>query len=146
MSPEEYLHDRLDSQINWYSGKSRWNQQCFKRLRAVEILFAVAIPFLISQISANSELLKLAAGAMGIVVALIAGLVTLYRFQEHWIEYRTTAETLKHEKYLYLTQSAPYDGDDAFHLLVGRIESSISRENSGWAQSTREPAKVKGTA
>ena len=82
---------------------------------------------------------------MGVTVALIAGLITLYRFQELWIEYRTTAETLKHEKYLYLTQSTPYDGERAFNLLVNRVEGLISRQNSGWAQTTRDTTKIKHT-
>lgn len=143
MSPEEYLQERLDDQINWYDKKSSWNQTCFKRLRATEILFSVTVPFLISQIGGDSSLLKLIAGVMGIIVALIAGLVTLYRFQENWVEYRATAETLKHEKYLYLTQTAPYDGSNAFHLLVERVESAISKENTAWSQSLREKATEK---
>ena len=51
MSPEEYLQERLDDQINWYDKKSAWNQKWFKVLWTIEILFAVAIPFLISQIT-----------------------------------------------------------------------------------------------
>lgn len=143
MAPEEYLHDRLDDQINWYSQKSQWNQAWFKRLRVVEILFATSIPFLVSYITLETTTLKLVVGAMGIVVALISGLVTLYKFQENWIEYRTTAETLKHEKYLYLTLIAPYDGDEPFRLLVARVESTISKENTNWAQLTREIGKEK---
>jgi hypothetical protein len=82
---------------------------------------------------------------MGVAVALITGLVTLYRFQENWIEYRTTAEALKHQKYRYLTRSAPYDGDNAFHLLVGTIESTISKETTAWSQSLLAQTKDKGT-
>jgi hypothetical protein len=145
MTPEEYLQERLDDQIKWYDEKSSWNQTWFKRLRTLEIFFAVAIPFLISHITGDSGLLKLVAGAMGIVVALVAGLVTLYKFQENWVEYRATAETLKHEKYLYLTQSSPYNGNDAFHLLVATVESAISKENTAWTQLFREKAKDKGT-
>jgi len=144
MAPEEYLRDRLDDQINWYSQKSQWNQAWFKRLRVVEILFATSIPFLVSYITPETTTLKLVVGAMGIVVALVSGLVTLYKFQENWIEYRTTAETLKHEKYLYLTLSPPYDGDEPFRLLVARVESTVSKENTNWAQLTREIGKEKG--
>ena len=143
MSPEDYLRERVADQINWYSQRRQWNQNWFKWLRIVEILFATSIPFLVSYIGTETGILKLTVGAMGIAVAVISGLVTLYKFQENWIEYRTTAETLKHEKYLYLTQSAPYDSDDSFRLLVERIESSISKENTNWAQLTREKAKEK---
>jgi hypothetical protein len=86
-------------------------------------------------------MLKLLTGAMGVAIALIAGLVTLYKFQENWVEYRATAETLKHEKYLYLTQSAPYDGNNAFHLLVATAESAMSKENADWSQVFKERQK-----
>lgn len=143
MVPDEYIRDRLDDQINWYSEKSQWHQKWFKRLRAIEFLFATSIPFLVSYITPETGILRLVVGAMGIVVALISGLVTLHRFQENWIEYRTTAETLKHEKFLFLTQAPPYEGDNPFQLLVERVESTISKENTNWAQLTRSKTKEK---
>jgi hypothetical protein len=143
LTSEVYLQERLDDQIKWYDSKSSWNQMWFKRLRALEILFSVTLPFLISHITGDSGLLKLLAGAMGVAVALVAGLVTVYKFQENWVEYRAIAETLKHEKYLYLTQSTPYDGDNAFHLLVATAESAMSKENAVWSQAFREKPKDK---
>jgi hypothetical protein len=83
MSPEEYLQERLDDQINWYDKKSSRNQKWFKVLRTIEILFAVAILFLISQITEKTGPFNYVAGAIGVAVALITGLVTLYRFQEN---------------------------------------------------------------
>lgn len=94
MSPEEHLNDRVDDQIKWYDEKSAWNQKWFKRLRILEIFFAVAILFLISHITGDSGLLKLIAGAMGVGVALVAGLVTLYRSQENSIR-SSTGQRLK---------------------------------------------------
>lgn len=143
MPPEEYLKQRLDDQIDWYDKKSQWNQRWFKRLRVVEILLATCVPFLVAYVTPDTGYLKVIVGVMGILVALASGSVTLYKFQENWIEYRTTAETLKHEKYLYLTESAPYDGKQAFRLLVERAESLMSKENTSWAQLTRETAKDK---
>lgn len=143
MQPDEYIRDRLDDQINWYSEKSQWHQRWFKRLRVIEILFATSIPFLVSYITPETGMLKLVVGAMGVAVALISGLVTLYRFQENWIEYRTMAETLKHEKFLFLTQTPPYGGGNLFPLLVERVESTISKENTNWAQLTRDHEKEK---
>ena len=71
---------------------------------------------------------------MGLLITIITGVVTLYKFQENWIEYRTTCETLRHEKYLFLTQADPYDIEDPFKLLVQRVENLISKENTQWAQ------------
>lgn len=145
MSPDEYIKDRLDAQIDWYDSKSRHNQQWFKWLRIAEILFATSIPFLVIQIGNDTSTLKLVVGAMGVCLAVISGLVTLYKFQENWLEYRTTAEMLKHEKYHFLTNSPPYDEGDAFHEFVAHVESLISRENITWATRVQEQAKEKKT-
>ncbi|MDH3287817.1 MAG: DUF4231 domain-containing protein [Betaproteobacteria bacterium] len=42
----EYLEQRLDDQINWYSKKSAANQAAHKRLRLIEIIAAASIPLL----------------------------------------------------------------------------------------------------
>jgi Protein of unknown function (DUF4231) len=64
----------------------------------------------------------------------------------HWIEYRATAESLKKEKFLFLTQTDPYDKDDAFHLLVERVEALLSKENTEWLQSVMKPSKAEKPA
>ena len=48
-------------------------------------------------------LIKIIIGIIGVSIALIAGIMNLYKFHENWVSYRTTAEILKHEKYLFLT-------------------------------------------
>ena len=139
-SPEEYIEQRLSDQINWYDRRSSTNQRWFKRLRFAEILAAAIIPFL-SGFAGNSLSIKIAIGALGVVVAVIAALLGLLQLQEHWIQYRATAESLRKEKFLFLTQTEPYDKDDAFHLLVQRVEGLLSKENADWAQSMMKPAK-----
>ena len=39
-----------------------------------------------------------------------------------WIEYPATTESLRKEKFLFLAQTEPYDKDDAFDLLVKRVD------------------------
>ena len=73
------------------------------------------------------------------LVALIASLLALLRLQEHWISYRATAEALKTEKFLFVTQTQPYNTDDAFHLLVQRVEALLSKESAQWIQSITKP-------
>jgi len=143
ISPEEYIEQRLDDQISWYDRKSGANQLWFKRLRFAEIVAAAIIPFL-SGFAGGSLLIKIAIGALGVVVAVIASLLALLRLQEHWISYRATAEGLKTEKFLFLTQTPPYDKEDAFHLLVQRVEVLLSKENTEWMQSMVKPPEGEG--
>lgn len=144
MSPEEYVRDRLDDQITWYDQKSQCNQKWFRGLRVLEILFAMSIPFLVSEISNDTNYLKAIVGIMAVCVAVISGLVTLYKFQENWNEYRTTCESLKHEKYLFLTQVEPYEMEERFSLFVQRVENLISKENSAWSQYTHSGEEASG--
>ena len=79
---------------------------------------------------------------LGALVAILASVLSLNQFQENWIEYRTTCESLKHEKFLFLTNTQPYDEDEPFGLFVQRIENLISKENSNWSQNIRSGAQT----
>ena len=145
MAPDEYIEQRLNDQIVWYDRKSSANQSWFKRLRFAEIVAAAIIPFL-SGFAGNSLPIKIAIGALGVLVAVVASLLGLLQLQVHWIEYRATAESLRREKFLFLTQTEPYDKDDAFHLLVQRVEALLSKENTDWTQSMMKPPKEENRA
>ncbi|MCB0586596.1 MAG: DUF4231 domain-containing protein [Phaeodactylibacter sp.] len=57
------------------------------------------------------------------------------KYQENWIQYRTTAEALKRETYLYKTGAAEYRQEKAtFPLFVQRIEAIIEGDTSNWKQ------------
>ena len=141
MAPEEYIEQRLSDQIDWYDRKSGTNQRWFKRLRFGEIVAAAIIPFL-SGFAGNSFSIKIAIGALGVFVAVIASVLGLLQFQVHWIAYRAIAESLRKEKFLFLTQTEPYDKDDAFHRFVQRVEALLSKENTEWAQPMMKPPKA----
>jgi hypothetical protein len=57
-----------------------------------------------------------------------------------WIDYRSTAEQLKHEKYLFLAGSGPYrdlELDEALKRLAERVEERVSTEHAKWVQDAR---------
>jgi len=141
MDQEKYIKERLDDQIDWYSNKSKRSQTWFKSLRILEIVAAASIPFIAGYVSETTPLLKVIVGLLGVVVAVIAGVISINKFQEIWTNYRTTSESLKHHKYLYLTQSNPYAGEDSFKLLVETTESLISQENAGWSNYIKQTEK-----
>lgn len=139
MDEQEYLTSRLDDQIAWYDKKSQAAQGRYKQLRTFEIAGAAIVPFLAAY-ACKSLYVRVALGLLGVLLAVSAGLSSLHHFQERWLEYRTTCETLRHERYLFLTRADPYHGAEPFKLLVQRVEGLISKENSAWAQTTRATA------
>jgi hypothetical protein len=133
MDKDNYLNDRLEKQIKWYDDKSQYNQKWFKSLRVIEIVCAAIIPFL-AGMSDSIPCGQIFIGALGVIIAVCAGLSALNKYHENWLTYRTTCETLRHEKYLFLTGCKPYEGDDTLTSLVERVEGLISKENSQWSR------------
>ena len=133
MNEEEYLKDRLDDQINWYDRKSSQNQKTYKRLQFVLIISAASVPFISGYVD-NLSYLQYLLGGIGVLIAAVTGLLSLYKFQEIWTTYRTTCESLRREKFLYLTRTDPYIEKNAFNLLVQRVEALLAKENSSWVE------------
>ena len=83
MKEEEYLSARVQDQINWYEGKSAWHKRWFMRLKVFEIILALFVPFLTGYITDDRTWLKITVGLIGVSVAAIAGITTLYKLQEN---------------------------------------------------------------
>lgn len=146
MTPEQYIEQRLQVEIDWYDQKSQNNQKAFKWLRIIEIAMASLIPFisgLILSIKDFSMIGTVLVGLFGVAISIIAGLLSLGRYQERWVEYRTTCESLKKERFLFETNVEPYNSENSFNLLVQRAETLISKENTNWAQYMMQPQQEK---
>lgn len=123
---------RLENQREWYAKKSALNQKWYKGLKLVQIVLAASIP-IIALIDVSYT--KFIVAVFGALIAILEAIQQLYQFHTLWTEYRSTAEHLKHEKYLFLSLSGPYRGlneEEALPLLAERIEEHISKEHAKW--------------
>ncbi len=134
---QEYMKIRVDNQIKWYSKKSQQNQKAYRFIRLFEIIFSAGIPFIVGFADIRIDLVRWSVALIGVLLAISVGIISLYKFQEKWVAYRTTCETLKHHKYKYITKTTPYDGDDALSAFVENVETLISAENTNWADTIR---------
>jgi hypothetical protein len=136
--------ERLEGQIVWYDRKSLANQRVFKRLKVVEIGAAALIPFLAGFKFAYSAMVT---GGLGVLVTVFEGLLHLNQYQQNWITYRSTCESLRHQKYLYLGNAGPYArAKDPHALLAETIESLVSQEHAKWAFSGQQEQKSRAEA
>jgi hypothetical protein len=142
MTAEEYITNRLDSQIDWYNTNSMKHRKKYYWLKATEITLAAVTPFLVAYSNKN-EWIQLLAGLFAIVIGIVAGLLIAFKYHEKWVQYRTTCESLLHEKYLYLTQSGVYAQNPSFQLFVERVEYLTSKENSSWAMLVKQTVETK---
>ena len=137
------IMERLEDQIAWYDRKSMANQRIYKRIKIVEIVAAAMIPFVGSFKLAQAAWVT---GGLGVLITVLEGMLHLNQYQQNWTAYRSTCESLKHEKYTYLGKAAPYaNAADPHALLAERIESLVSQEHAKWASiQQQEPGKAKG--
>ena len=134
------IMERLEDQIGWYDHKSISAQRTYKRIKVVEIIAAAAIPFLAAF---KFSVVPMVTGVLGVIITVLEGMLHLNQYQELWIAYRSTCESLKHEKYTYLGKASPYTNvADPHALLAERIESLVSQEHAKWASVQQEPGKA----
>src|SRR6266702_748078 len=130
---EDPTWERLEDQISWYDRKSGDSQRRYKSLKLLELAVAAALP-----VVAGLKSPVWVTGGLAAVIDVLEGAQHLYQFQEHWITYRSTAEGLKHERYLYLAKAGPYVGEDRHRQLAERIEGLVSQEHAKWTASHQE--------
>ena len=139
---EKYLSERYKSEVDWYDKKSAFYKNWYRNFQFVLIILSSITPVLIGlNQKENTEfnLFFWSAIIISLLVAVITSLMKVFKFQENWINYRTTCETLKKEIYLYNAGIQEYGRTkDKPALFVERVESLISRENTLWLMTHRE--------
>lgn len=134
---------RLEDQIDWYDSKSKYNQRWYKGLKIVQVLLAVGIPVATHADPAIAKWLTSIAGAL---IAVLEGIQHMNQHSTLWVMYRSTAERLKHEKYLVLSAAGPYKGlseADRLTTLAERVEEHVSTEHANWFNETQRAAGKK---
>jgi Protein of unknown function (DUF4231) len=131
---EDPTWDRLEQQLDWYDRKSTAAQRSYKGLKLIEIVAAAAVPPLIG-LGVPSAI----PAALAVVVVVLEGTQQLFQFHSNWITYRSTAEALKHERYLYLAAAGPYAAENRHRVLAERLEGLVSQEHAKWTHSQLQP-------
>ena len=128
---DNYIKDRLEEQQKWYERKASENKTKHHILQIIIISSGALIP-IINSIPYSDIGVRIISSILGGIVIVITGMIQLKKYQENWIQYRTTEEILKKEKFLYLNSAGEYsnlDEEEKHQLLVERTESVISNQN-----------------
>jgi hypothetical protein len=130
---EQVTLDRLNRQIDWYDQRSGLNKTFYKSLKTLTLVAATAIPVVATSGMAHGSQF---AATLGVLITVLEAIQQLNQCQANWIAYRATAESLKHEKYLYLGAAGIYSRSATPRtLLAERVELLVSGENAKWLTS-----------
>ena len=134
---QSYAWERLTDQLSWYERKSASCKTWFHRFKVLQIVIAAAIP-VVAGAGAGAWI----TGSLGASIVVLEGFQQLFQFQQNWITYRATSESLKHEKFLYLTRAGPYrDSPEPEVALAERVEGLVSQEHSAWSAAQAQVEK-----
>lgn len=131
---------RLETQLQWYDNKSVHSQCWYKRIKLAQVALAVMIPVM-SLLPADYG--KWATAISGTTIALLEAVQQMNQYSTLWVTYRSTAERLKHEKFLFLSAAGPYRGlpePERLIQLAERVEEHVSTEHANWFNETRRAA------
>lgn len=130
---------RLEDQLDWYDRRSAVNQRNYKATKLIQLVAAATITVL-----AAVPAPALGAALLAAFLLVLEAVQQLYQWQTNWILYRSTAEALKHEKYLYLAGAGPYAIPDKHRVLAERLEGLVSQEHAKWTEARTEAAEANG--
>src|SRR5438105_11283295 len=106
---------RLEDQLDWYDRNSVACQRWYKGLKLLQVIFGASIPLF-----AYLER-PFATAVLGVSIAILEAVQHLNQYSTLWIEYRSTAERLKHEHWLFLSRAGEFRGldeDEALRVLA----------------------------
>jgi hypothetical protein len=127
---DNYLKNRYFKELEWYDKKSTQNHLAYQVFQWIAIVFSASTAVLIV---IGDGPYKWLAVVIAVIVAISTAVTKTFKYQENWINYRTTCETLKKELHYYNAGIHGYeDAKDNEALFVDRVESLISRENTLW--------------
>jgi len=125
-----YLESRYRKETDWYDKKAIWNHRIYQIFQWTAIILSAFTPILIL---ISDGIVRWFAVAIAVLVAIATAALKTFKYQENWINYRTTCETLRKEYYFYEAGIQGYEGvEDKEALFIQRAESLISRENTLW--------------
>lgn len=129
--------ERLEDQLGWYDRTSSRSQKRFKMLKIITLVLAGLVP-----VSAALDMPSAVAAVLGFGILVAEGLLQINQYEQHWLMYRGTAESLKHEKYLYLAKAGSYaDAADPQRMLAEKVEALVAQEHARWVETRAETGK-----
>jgi hypothetical protein len=136
LTPEQYITERLEQYQGWYDKKSVAMKSKYLRMKAASVVGGSLVPVLVNVPYAKINgipviQILVTIISLGVVVSL--SLESVFHYREQWKNYRSTEQLLGHEKFLFRTRVGRYHGisdEDAFRLLVERVEDAVASENA----------------
>lgn len=143
MTENAYIEQRLQKQQQYHSRKSSDLKKKYIYLSVIALILSAAIPVVTYLMDIIPLITKIIITIISGASTVITGYLSLSKTHELFVEYRMISERLKTLEFLYKYKAQPFNGDNAFELLVLSCENIINRGNDNWHSTfvaNQEPA------
>jgi hypothetical protein len=157
LEPQDYIRARINDQLRFYDKKAARYKSLYLSMRAATVIGGAIVPVLVNlnfaPVSVNVagftltiNMIKVLTTLISLMVVLFVSLESVYHFKEQWRNYRSTAELMKKEYFLYVSGHGRYASKtdaEAYRLFVEQIETAIDVENASTLQVMTTVSDVK---
>jgi len=129
---DEYLETRVNHKTTTYRAKGVRYRWCYLTTAAAAAIAAATVPVLIN-LRVEPAIPTLVPTLVSLLVTILVTLEGIFHFREHWKNYDLMTSFLRQEACLFQAGAGVYrdkEPDEAFVLLVERVEDAISKERS----------------
>ena len=126
--PSQYLKTRVDFKTEAYRRKGERYRWTYLITTSMAAIAAATVPVLI-----NLDIPKIAPTLLSLLVTILVSIEGIFHLREHWRSYDLMKSFLRQEACLFQAKGGAYRNkaaDDAFILLVERVEDGIAKERA----------------
>ena len=146
MNLESYMTERVDSQVENFDQHARRNQRIYSLLRmttiSCNVLTALAIALTLAAPARYRIYVGLAALVLSMIVLATHQIQEFYKFGAKWEKFRSVAEQIKSEKFLFLNDAGTYragDTDSKKRAFIESVEGIIQGTDKSYFALMIEP-------
>ncbi len=125
-----YIKDRVDSQIYWFSYKARDYRRKIHTIQIITIIISSVLP-IVNIIDFLPLSTRLISSVLGSIIAISTSISQQQKYEENWYNYSRVLSDLRKEKYLFIQDAGSYsDIEEKLKnkIFVERIENFLSLE------------------
>ena len=154
MDATTYLTDRVEDQLAYYQKAANKAKRAYAWMQSSIIVLGLIVPVIVnipaswgtgeSAIDLTGEI-RIAVTVFSLTLAILTGLLSFRKYDDQWLSYRMTEESIKHEKFLFLTRAGHYGNEPAFPTFVEKFESIVSAEHGKFRsliEESRRPTRT----
>ncbi len=127
-----YFEKDLNRQREWYSRKAS-SYKSYAQWCGIAVIAAGALITFFAAVGPDDSLwTKAIIAGLGLAVAVLQGVLRIWRYEETWLECRKASERMKREQRLYVNVAGAYaeiaDEEARFRHFVEAVERIIAEE------------------